>query len=420
MSFKIDQTPPELAVFEAQQRSDPRLVTVAASDRTSGLADGGRIQLRRVAPSNGGWITLRTTREDDRYFAHVDNATLPEGDYEFRAFVPDQAGNEATATTDRDGHEEIVHIGPTQIGPYLTITPAEGGPPESSRNPQDAKATIGTRLSATALQRTVAKKKCTRSKRKNKKCPRSATSDSYVHELRVPFGKRASIAGTLATASGLPIAGAEITVLARPAMAGGDYAAEAAVRTDTAGQFRYSAPPGSGRTLDFHYRGDDTYKHADDQVTLRVPAAATIRASRHAVRNGRRVHFSGKLRGRPYPAKGKVLDLQAFYRHKWRTFATPRASLSGRWAYRYRFQATRGTVLYKFRIRVRATSDYPYELGYSKVTRVRVPARTVAHAPANRRGTRVERGFGGSRSTLTLLWRPHGGALFRFPDAQPI
>ncbi len=44
VTFKIDQTPPELAVFEAQQRSDPRLVTVAASDRTSGLADGGTIR----------------------------------------------------------------------------------------------------------------------------------------------------------------------------------------------------------------------------------------------------------------------------------------------------------------------------------------------------------------------------------------
>jgi hypothetical protein len=87
------------------------------------------------------------------------------------------------------------------------------------------------------------------------------------------------------------------------------------------------------------------------------------------------VRFAGKLLGRPYPAKGKVLDLQAYYRHKWRTFATPRAGLNGQWTYRYRFGATRGAVLYKFRVRVRATSDYPYELGYSRVTQVRVHGR---------------------------------------------
>jgi hypothetical protein len=97
--------------------------------------------------------------------------------------------------------------------------------------------------------------------------------------------------------------------------------------------------------------------------------------SRHAVRNGQTVRFSGRLKGRPYPRKGKVLDLQAFYRHKWRTFATPRASLSGLWKYRYRFQATRGTVLYRFRLRVRATSDYPYDPGYSKEVKVRVSGR---------------------------------------------
>ena len=67
INFKIDQTPPELVVFEAQQPSDPRLVTVAASDRTSGLADGGKIELQRVAPTRGDVITLRASREGDRY-----------------------------------------------------------------------------------------------------------------------------------------------------------------------------------------------------------------------------------------------------------------------------------------------------------------------------------------------------------------
>jgi hypothetical protein len=70
-----------------------------------------------------------------------------------------------------------------------------------------------------------------------------------------------------------------------------------------------------------------------------------------------------------------VLDLQAYYRGKWRTFATPRSTPKGKWSYRYRFEATTGVVLYKFRVRVRASSDYPYELGYSKVTKVRVVGR---------------------------------------------
>jgi hypothetical protein len=174
------------------------------------------------------------------------------------------------------------------------------------------------------------------------------------------------------TDTGVAITGVEITILARPAVAGADYVAKASVRTDEQGAFTYRARAAEGRTLDFHYRGDETYKHADDQVTLRVPASATLKASRHSVPNGGRVLFQGKLGGGPYPARGKVLDLQAFYRHKWRTFAAPRAGQNGKWKYRYRFQATRGVVIYRFRIRVRASSDYAYEVGYSKVTKVRV------------------------------------------------
>jgi hypothetical protein len=383
VSFKIDQTPPELAVFEAQQEADPQLITVAASDRTSGLADGGKIQLRRVEPHLGSWITLRTTRQDDRYYGRVENGTLPEGDYQFRATVPDQAGNEATATTDREGHEEVIHITPTQIGPYPTPGFGSGSTPTSGGDPQDSKATVDTVITATAIKKTVSTKKCKGGKRatacpksckrpkgRRKKCTR--VTQSLVHDLRIGFGKRASTKGRLTTAGGTPIGNAEVIVLARPTMAGGVYAAEATVRTNANGGFAYMAHAGPGRALDFHFRGDDTYKHADDQITLRVPAAVTIKASRHSIRNGKRVRFTGKLKGRPYPVKGKILDLQAYYRHRWRTFATPRAAQTGKWSYKYRFGATRGRVLYKFRIRVRPTSDYPYELGYSKVTKVRV------------------------------------------------
>jgi hypothetical protein len=193
-----------------------------------------------------------------------------------------------------------------------------------------------------------------------------------VHELRVPFGKSTSVKGTLTTDDGRPLADTEVVVLARLATANANYAAEASVRTNAQGGFSYTAPGGASRTLDFHYRGNDRYRHADDQVALRVPASATLRASRRVVRNGQRVLFSGKLRGRPFPPKGKLVDLQAYYRGKWRTFATPRANRNGTWRYRYRFQATRGVVIYKFRVRSRASSDYPYELGYSQVTRVRV------------------------------------------------
>jgi hypothetical protein len=375
VSFKIDRTAPELVVFEAQQQEQPRLVTVAASDATSGLADGGVIQLRRIRPTEGDWITLRTTREGQHYSALIDNEQLPAGDYEFRATVPDQAGNETVGTRTRSGQPHVLHIDPTHVGPYRTD---RGGPGEGAIA-ADAGATVDTRVAAGIVSRvrkaTVRKCRTVKVRRKKRrKCTkrRGAESEQLVPRALVPYGRKVGAKGTLTTAGGEPLANREITVLAKLATEGAQFRAEGSARTDGAGRFQYKAPAGASRTLAFFYRGDSTYKRAEDSVTLRVPGSATIRAGRKAVRNGDSVTFRGKLLGLPYPARGKVLDLQAHYRGKWRTFATPRAKLNGKWRFRYRFEATRGTVLYRFRVRIRASSDYSYERGFSRTVKVRV------------------------------------------------
>ena len=125
----------------------------------------------------------------------------------------------------------------------------------------------------------------------------------------------------------------------------------------------------------FHFDGDGRYRSSEEAVTLKVPAATTLSASHRTRRNGQTVTFKGKLRSQPIPPAGKVLDLQAFYRRKWRTFATPRANAKGKWSYRYRFGATRGTVPYRFRVLIRPESAYPYDLGLSRTVRVVVRGR---------------------------------------------
>jgi hypothetical protein len=71
------------------------------------------------------------------------------------------------------------------------------------------------------------------------------------------------------------------------------------------------------------------------------------------------------------PARGRVLDLQAFERGRWRPFDTVRTSGKGRFSTTYRFTSgARGT--FRIRVRVRPSSDYPFTLGYSRVVRIRV------------------------------------------------
>jgi hypothetical protein len=97
-----------------------------------------------------------------------------------------------------------------------------------------------------------------------------------------------------------------------------------------------------------------------------APAASSIAVDRKNVRNGAAVLFKGHLIGAHVPDGGKLVDLQAYYRGSWRTFATPRTDSRGGWAHRYRFGATRGVVRYRFRARIPREAAYPYELGYSR------------------------------------------------------
>ena len=220
-------------------------------------------------------------------------------------------------------------------------------------------------------------RKCRRPKTaaQKRKCRRELKPryrEQLVTKLKVPYGRKAKVKGTLTTASGAPIAGGTLDVITTPSATGHVPRVLGSVSTDGAGAFAYTAPAGSSRKVTFRFRGLADFRRSESDVTLLVPGAATLKASRRQVRNGSSTTFSGRLLGKPLPARGKVVDLQVFYRGKWRTFATPRANRKGAFRFRYRFEATRRTTTYRFRARLRAEAAYPYELGYSKLVGVRV------------------------------------------------
>ncbi len=145
------------------------------------------------------------------------------------------------------------------------------------------------------------------------------------------------------------------------------------VRTTSRGTFAFRIPPGPARTLRFRYPGSAVTQPVSDHVELRVKAAATIRTDRRRLRNGDSVIFSGRLLGKPLPAAGKLLALQARTQRGWRTFANPRArAVDGRWRFRYRFTGTTARSLYAFRLVAPEESGYPYVRGTSAITRILV------------------------------------------------
>lgn len=343
--IRVDRTAPELVVFEDQQPDDPRRVVVAAADRTSGL-QGGQIELRRIGDTE--WKPLGTSRDGGRFSAMINDESLGEGIYELRARVTDAAGNEATGDRRRDG------------------SPARFDP---------ASLRADTKLeTAFEVKGTPKKKKCKRVKGRKKCSTTKATPPSRARSLKVAFGQSAIVRGSLRDgASGL--ADAVVDVYSKPKADGSAFVPVGSVRTDGRGDFVYKANSGTGRVLSFRYAGTPTYRGSADELTLLVGASATLRVNRKRARNGETVNFTGALKTRPLAGAKKALLLQAFYRRRWRTFASPTTDKKGRWKYRYRFEATRGRVVYRFRVIVPAGADYPYEKATSKAVSVTVSGR---------------------------------------------
>ena len=200
----------------------------------------------------------------------------------------------------------------------------------------------------------------------------TAVLSSRTTVQKVRYGHRVPITGRLLHPDGTPLAGARLTVQTQTALPGAAMANEAEVVTGPDGRFRWVAPAGPSRTIRFAYRsqiGETSYVDTTD-VRLLVMAGVTLRAAPRKVRNKSATVFSGRVLGKPVARRGVLVDLQVFYRKKWRTFAAPRTNRRG--AYRFKYRFTAGAATWKFRARVRPGADYPYELGTSKQRRVKV------------------------------------------------
>jgi hypothetical protein len=388
---RIDATAPSPVVFEAPIPGDPRRLIVAATDKTSGIA-AGAIEMRKQGATT--WAALPTARLNaSKFTTYLDDTKLdPHATYEFRARVTDAAGNEGEGATYANGAPVLLP------GQLRTATRVALWSPAKAPKCKPKRHKAAKRHSHKSIQRKG--KLCGRPHRHHHPSRRHparrsaleqaiATARSRHHhgtkrhlptkphalptgQRRVPFGKSTTVNGTLTNSEGAPVGDQVLAVYATLRAPGSETTLESQVRTDRNGAFRYVARPGASRTLDFRFEGTGSLYPSERALRLLVPASTTLRPSRRAVLNGRSVTFRGRLRGRPFPATGKLVNLQVHYRGRWRTFATPRANSRGAWKFTYRFQATHGLIRYRFRAQVKREAAYSYELGYSKPVTVTV------------------------------------------------
>jgi hypothetical protein len=336
LHLRYDPTPPRLA-FEAVDSEDPLRVEVRARDEHSGLAMG-EIEMRKSGSE--AWHPLDTRVESSRLLAFIDDERFRRGSYLFRARAVDRAGNESSTSRRRDGTSATIRL------PLRATTLLRVGAPDVR---------IRRRVVRRHGRRRVIRRRFT----------------VLRHSAEAPYGARLKLRGRLTNADGQALEGGAIEVFedrgpgVSPQILG-------TAQVDGRGYFRYALRAVRNRRILFRYRGSRRIGAAVAAFRLRVPAATTMKAMPTVALNGETVLFSGRIRSRPVPSTGKLIEIQAFFRGRWRTISTTRSDSEGRWQFNYRFGGTFGRVRYRFRALLPVESGYPYTTGTSKTVRVLV------------------------------------------------
>lgn len=330
VTLRFDATAPT-GLIESPSADAPTEVRVTAQDGQSSVS-GGSIELRREGSPN--WRALQTARTSTGVSARLPDEELADGRYALRALVSDAAGN--SRVIDRDAEN-------APAGVSLPVR-------------------LATRLVAGKSVQ-VKSKHGKRGKRRNK----------LVTKPRLSSGRALRLYGRLTGPDRAGLGGRTVAVMQRTDRPGADWTAVKRVTASKTGRFNVLLHSGPRREVQFRYDGTETVRAASSYVTLRVRASTTLRPNRRSVVNGEDVVFRGRLAGKPLPTGSKLVQLQAYTRGRWATFANPRANpKTGLWSYRYRFSATRGTVRYRIRAVVPKDGTYPFDTGRSRVVGVRV------------------------------------------------
>jgi hypothetical protein len=181
------------------------------------------------------------------------------------------------------------------------------------------------------------------------------------------------VRGRLRAYRGKGLAGRRIVALQRVRVDGAGERQVATATTSRSGRFSLRLPAGASRTVRIVAPGGGGLQAGLRTLHVRVPWASSLSVAPRAVPPGGSIRLSGRLRlgGRALPESGKLVELQAFDRGRWRVFETTRArGARARWSATYRFGGRSGT--YRIRARIRREGTLPFELGYSKPVLVRV------------------------------------------------
>lgn len=296
----------------------------------------------------------------------VDTTQLPEGEHTFRVVLYDAAGNDDSVMSRNRIYVDNVPGVADPPGASGTTKEGQGG-----ANPAGG----GTKL--VNVQELVDRfGPMTNGVHSSPNAKIVAGFTKAMKTRRITTFKAAkTVEGKLInTETNEPIGNALVDIRALLPLKGAQDTDVDIVKTKEDGTFQFTLPAGvSSRKLSFIYRPwlNQTYEAARSEVDLAVKAGLTLKVNPRKSAVGKKIFFSGKLLGGPFPDRGKQIVLQARSAGSgWLTFRVLRTKKNGTFRTAYRFKQP-GRITYKFRALSRYEAAYPYLLGYSPSVKVK-------------------------------------------------
>ncbi len=171
ITLRFDPEPPELA-FETSPSSDPTLISVAVTDKISGLA-GGQIEIEQ-ARFRYMASAEHTSVQGSRLVARVDDSLLPPGVYQVRATARDRASNQNSTDRRTNGQPMTVTL------PLRITTTMKAG-------------VVGERIVSRVIKRRGKRRRVRR------------RVETVRQQARVEYGEQVDIEGRLQNRDGQPI-----------------------------------------------------------------------------------------------------------------------------------------------------------------------------------------------------------------------
>lgn len=180
------------------------------------------------------------------------------------------------------------------------------------------------------------------------------------------YGKRRAIAGRLVDRAGGPLANDRVEVFERLSSAGASRKQVATIETDRLGRYLYRPPATASRLVELVHQPSGS-SHSTAQI---VKSRILLRAFRSNVPAYGRLVLRGRIRSER-SLRRVTVEIQARVGRRWQTVGVRRATVGGAFIYRYRLKRT-ANAKFRFRARVRRTSDLPVIPQPSRTVGVRV------------------------------------------------